>query len=296
MEEEITLETDPTPDESIPEEEIQATEGVQPETDPDPDPKPEPEPEPLPPPEWLNETAPQAPQPPQAPQTPQYPYQPPPQQYAPPHGPPPGYPYPPPPQQIQQPPTQEQILERLLKDPNAVLSDVARQELTQAVGPIAARILDVEARQRQFIEARTNEIVGQAKKAIEGSYKEVLSKDDSFRGNEAVRNRVNGALEKMYREAVESARMGDLSKIESFNNPLLYEMTLIAAKRLEGFSGTPEKTRVGHTTETSSPAAVPQESVIIEADMEEALARLGKGARDKYIESMTKYGDKITFE
>ena len=226
--------------------------------------------------------------PPQQFQPPQYPPQPQPPQY------PPQGQYPP----QQPPPTNEQVLEHLLRDPNAAMRDAAAQQFNQNMGPLASRMLDIEQAQRQVLEMRANETIKAARTNIGENTKSVLAKDEGFRGSEAVKTRVNRALKTMYDQAVKEAKyLNDPTKLNSFANPMLYKMTLFAAKNEENYSS-PQPGGFGNQskTETSSSQAAPAPSVTIDPDMEDALTRLGPGGKQKYIEMMTEHGDDISFD
>jgi hypothetical protein len=238
-------------------------------------------------PAWLEEPS-QAPYPTSPQSQPQYNY-PPPQYQPPPQNVPQGYMAPPPPP--------DAFLEQFLQSPNQVIQSQVQQQLNQFAGPMSSRILEMEAATKKFMEARTNDAVGVAKKSIGDGYKDVLNKDEAFRGNKNVRDRVENALKTMYNEAEAEARYtGNYSKLNSFSNPMLFDMTLIAAKKLAGYKATgSEGMGFGGGIESANPAtqSVSQE---LTADEEAAVARLGKGGRQQYLDAIKKYGNRISFE
>ena len=155
----------------------------------------------------------------------------------------------------------------------------------------------MEASNRRFMEARTNDAVGIAKKSIGEGYKGTLNKDEAFRGNKDVRSRVENALKTMYNEAESEARYtGNYSKLNSFSNPMLFEMTLIAAKKMAGYKATgSEGMGFGGGIESANPATRSTDQEL-NADMESAVARLGKGGRQQFLEAEKLYGSRISFE
>jgi len=201
-------------------------------------------------------------------------------------------------QQQPYPASNDAILEQFLQNPNAVIQQQVQQQLNSYAGPMASRILEIEQQNRAFRDARANEAIGRAKQKISDGYNSVLNKDEAFRGDESVKRRVEDALKTMHTEAVYEARAtGNYSKLDSFSNPLLFKMTLIAAKELAGYKSTGAETMgsFNQGVESANPR-VDSVDRQLPADLEAAAYRLGSGGKEQLIANWEKYGDRISFE
>ena len=254
-------------------------ESVEPESAPDtgaePVESPAPEPEPDPVPDWLNDVDASSNQ-----------YQ------AEPQG-PPDY------QRTQVSPANQQTgginFSQLVENPETVLREFLHREVGPYIGNLAQSQQQTQAYQQQMLRGQVENGRNGVKNAINDAYKQTYSGDGGFKGNKAVRGRVERHLQDRFSAATQSAMYGDTRELASMQDPQYYGAVLALAKYLEGYQGDTSPVmgtaRVESPTATSSSADSPE----LSADMEAALSRMGGGAKEKYLANLKKYGDDIEF-
>lgn len=208
-----------------------------------------------------------------------------------------------PPQQMQspQPPQNKDFLESFVNDPHGTfqreVQKVAENIVAQMVGPMAYQVQATQQASQQFIRAQAQSAIQQTRKAIEGGYKEVLNKDEAFRGHKGVRARVENAMKGMYQEAAQAAARGDMSRLQQLSSPLMMESMLFMAKRLEGYPSKPtgEFSPRGASVE-STKSKSKTKSVQIDADTESAIRdRLGSEYLERYRQALASGAAGIEF-
>lgn len=153
--------------------------------------------------------------------------------------PPPGYPgspapqYVPPPQQPARDPRYQDI-DALFENPKQYVAGILNQGLQQYQQQYMGQ---TQAQIAQVMHANATNAMYNAKQAIDRGYDTVLSKDNSFRGNPAVREIVEGTLKTLSLQAANAAYNGDFSKARAFENPRFYSALVSAAKSLAGVQG-----------------------------------------------------------
>lgn len=172
--------------------------------------------------------------------------------------------------------------------------------LSTRMGPMVYGIQQQQMMTRRMIESQATQLGADASRAISSAYRDIYSKSDTFRGNPAVRKRVEAEIRSRYRSAVESARNGDFSQVAMLREPNYYSSVLVLAEHLEGRRGRPESVKPG-AAKSERPKSRQSKSTDIELTPDqESMARemekrMGSGAREKFIESLKKYGDDIEF-
>ena len=190
----------------------------------------------------------------------------------------------------------EEQLSQFVQNPNNYIGQQAYQVANQTVAPMAAQVRQMEYATRQFMAARTDEAIVETGKAIGNGYKAVLNKDEAFKTNPQVKGQVEDALKRMHADACREAQSGRFGKLNAFKDPMLFQMTLQAAKMKTGYRpSAKEMARVGkQMVEQASPKSS-KHSPGIDANTEAALSRLGEGAKQRYLDSIKNHGDRINW-
>lgn len=198
-------------------------------------------------------------------------------------------------EQRQQPqrPDKQQLLESFVNDPDGTLNRLVEQRLMEYVGPMAYQLQETRSSAQNFIRAQTQSAVQQARKAIESGYKEVLNKDEAFRTNKGVRARVENAMRGMYVEAVQAASRGDVGQLQNLSNPMVLDVALYMARKLEGYGAKPSGlySPKGASVESTKSKTKTGSKAKIDPDLAEALrSRLGPDYLERYRQRLEEEG------
>jgi hypothetical protein len=174
-------------------------------------------------PDWLNELSSLMDNPNQGMVPPPQQYYPPPQQY-----------YPPPPQYYQppqRPPQQNKgDLDFLLESPREYIAQVAnmatagQQQYVQQMEAQVSRLMDNTARQT----------FGEAAQAVADGYKNVLNRDNTFKGNANVRNQVEYMLQRAMATVQHGISRGNFHAGAALRDPAFFPALLYTAKLKSG--------------------------------------------------------------
>ena len=184
---------------------------------------------------------------------------------------------------------------RFVENPESVLREFVNREVGPYIGSLVQNQQQTQAYQQQMLRGQVENGRSGVRGAINDAYKQIYSGDGGFKGNKAVRGRVERHLQDRFSAATQSAMYGDTRELASMQDPQYYGAVLALAKYLEGYHGGASPVmgtaRVESPTATSSSADSPE----LSADMEAALSRMGGGAKEKYLANLKKYGDDIEF-
>lgn len=214
----------------------------------------------------------------------------------PPPMPPPGYPgspapqYTPPPQQQPARDPRYQDIDALFENPRGYVANILQQGMQQYSQQYMGQ---TQAEIARVMHANATNAMYNAKQAIDRGYDTVLSKDNSFRGNPAVREIVEGTLKTLSLQAANAAYNGDFSKARTFENPRFYTALVSAAKSLAGVQGVGSDPAipVGAVGERVSHRQDAGRSVALPPDLEEVARTVNRpGFREtlekEYAEAM----------
>jgi hypothetical protein len=153
---------------------------------------------------------------------------------------------------------------------------IANRMFEEKLGPIAYQLQQMDGRTSQFVQAQADSAVAQAQSNIGNAYKEVFSKDEAFRGNEAVRQQVEETLQGMFNQAAESARQGYPQQLMMFQHPAFYNTFLAAAKAYAGYQppAVEPLAPAGAVTETGTPKAE-ETPIELSSDLEDVAREYG---------------------
>lgn len=210
--------------------------------------------------------------------------------------PPPGYPgspapqYTPPPQQQPARDPRYQDIDALFENPRGYVANILNQGMQQYSQQYMGQ---TQAEIARVMHANATNAMYNAKQAIDRGYDTVLSKDNSFRGNPAVREIVEGTLKTLSLQAANAAYNGDFSKARTFENPRFYTALVSAAKSLAGVQGVGSDPAipVGAVGERVSHRQDAGRSVALPPDLEEVARTVNRpGFREtlekEYAEAM----------
>jgi len=179
--------------------------------------------------------------------------------------------------------------EEFATDGHRVIDERADARFMERVAPISARL-------ERMADGMVSRASTEARQAIERSYQQ-FNRDPAFRGNTVVQEKVKRGIQNILRDAELNARRAqDFSGYETITNPRFADSVLSLAKINAGVpDGTPSPIDTpGGTLEDVSSRRETTGDVVIDADTQDALRRLGKSP-ESYIEAMKKYGDSIEF-
>ena len=131
---------------------------------------------------------------------------------------PPQQPYPQaPPPQYQQPPqepvmSQGEIEDFIRRGPRAVFDEYMQSN------PMQHQVMGMMGAVNNYLEAEIRRGEGQATDTISAAYREVFSKDEAFRSNPALRQRIDASLQGLLRNAQTEARSGQFDSLNSMRN------------------------------------------------------------------------------
>ena len=181
------------------------------------------------------------------------------------------------------------MLERFVRDPQGVITELVEQRLQSAVGPMAQNLAGTQQMARTSLMAQVEHRAGAAEAAIKDGYKRVFSKDAAFMGNKSVKDRAERYMKNQFASAVREAKNGNLDKFNVFMHPRFADGVLALSKVLEGFpvdqAGpiSAGKATVGSATRNVRGSS---EEPQLTPDMEAAVSRLGPGGRERYIKAL----------
>jgi hypothetical protein len=198
--------------------------------------------------------------------------------------------------QSQQP--QESDLDRLVKDTRGTIASIAQEQAYNIAQHMMQRQFGPYAQQmQQFMENQTRAKVAETDRAVKKMYDNVFNKDEAFVGNKAVREQVTQTLKNLRHQAVHSARMGDPSMLNMFEEPAFADIALYAAKKVAGMNPSASSPMSSPRTERTAPASKEKKSYTNELDPDtiEGLKRLyGSNWESRYAkarEQEDKYKD-----
>lgn len=189
-------------------------------------------------------------------------------------------------QQAQGAPATEGTLDRLVRNPDGTISEIAgrsaqmiaQQMLSQYLSPLAQQ-------QQQFIQGQARYHAAASDERIKGLYREHFTKDETFASNERVRHRVDSAIRGLREQAIAQAQMGDPTGFNIFSNPTFGKAVLALAKIMEGEVPTAAETAAIPHVERTTPAARREPAFEIDPDTKSALARVGI-SEERYLKSL----------
>ena len=210
-------------------------------------------------------------------------------------------PYQQPRQQYQQPPPQQQhqnmaeeTLNRLVRNPDGTISEIAGHTAQQVAQQMMSQYMNPMGQQLQhFIQGQANHYTATSDETIKSMYKKEFSKDETFASNERVRARVNTAIQGLRQQAIMQARGGDPSGFAIFNNPTFSKGVLALAKIMEGHTPTASEVAAIPHIERTTPATKKVSSQETDPNMRSALQRVGI-SEERYLkglEDQAKYND-----
>jgi hypothetical protein len=189
-------------------------------------------------------------------------------------------------QQYPQQPQQESTLDRLVRDTDGTIGNIAEQRAAQVAQQMIARQMGpATAQMGVFIQGQANYQAAATDENIKGMYRNSFSKDETFASSEGVRGRVDSAIRGLRENAMMQAQSGDPSGFAIFNNPTFAQGVLALAKIMEGHAPTAaEVAAVPHVASVASATQKP--AVELDADTESAIARYGPEFRAQYVKSL----------
>lgn len=197
------------------------------------------------------------------------------------------------PQEPQKPPSKN-VLESFVNDPEGTLDKLVTERMMQHLGPMAYQLQNTQLMSQQFIRAQAQSSIQQARKAIENGYKEVLNKDEAFRGHKGVRTRVESAMKGMYQQAAQAAMQGDPRRLSELSSPVFLKAALYIAKELEGYKprAAGEYAPAGASVESTRPRKGSTSAPALDPTTEAAIAsRLGPEAVERYRRAYAESSD-----
>lgn len=198
------------------------------------------------------------------------------------------------PQQAQ--PHQEGTLDRLVRNPDGTISEIAGTAAQQVANQMMQQyVMPQNQQMQQFIRGQANYQAAQTGETIKGMYRDKFNKDETFASSERVRGRVDSAIQGLQQQAMDRARMGDPTGFAIFNNPTFAQGVLALAKIMEGHTPTAAEAAAAVPHVEGAAPAVSQQEVQFDPDTEAVFSRYpGTGMREKYIQGLKdaeKYGD-----
>jgi len=185
---------------------------------------------------------------------------------------------------------QESDLDRLVKDTRGTIASIAQEQAYHIAQNMMQRQFGPYAQQmQQFMENQTRAKVSETDRAVKKMYETVFNKDEAFVGNKAVRDSVTKTLKNMRMQAVQSARMGDPSMLNMFNEPAFADIALYAAKKVAGMSPSASSPVSSPRTERTASASKEKKSYVndLDPDTIEGLKRLyGSNWESRYAKAM----------
>lgn len=200
--------------------------------------------------------------------------------------PPPGYQPQPPPMYQQPPPGRDpryQDIDQLFENPRGYVASILNQGMQQYQHQYMAQTQQEIAR---VMHANATNAMYNAKQAIDRGYSEVLTKDNSFRSNPAVREIVDGTLKTMSLRAANAAYNGDYNQARVFENPRFYSALVSAAKQLAGVPGVASEPAIpaGAVGERVSQRQGQSSRVQLPPDLEEVARTVNKAGFREQLE------------
>jgi hypothetical protein len=190
-------------------------------------------------------------------------------------------------QQRQQPQQhQEGTLDRLVRNPDGTISEiagataqqVARAMMEQTYGPMAYQM-------SQFVEGQARYHTRANDETIKTMYKNTFTKDETFASNKRVQKRVDDAIAGLRNQAIAQAHMGDPSGFQIFSNPTFAKGVLALAKIMEGHTPTASESAAVQHVERAAPAAnKPQ--MELDPDTEAAISKYGPAFKERYLKAL----------
>ena len=179
------------------------------------------------------------------------------------------------------------MLERFVKDPEAVIAELVEQRLAQAVQPIAQNVAATQYIAQRSVAAQAQARAAYAEDAIKTSYKNTFSKDAAFMGNKNVRERAERYMQSQYAAAMREAQQGNFDRFNVFNHPRFAEGVLALSKVLEGYPTEPVKP-IGSSSATvgTTKRGVSGPDMELSPDMESVVGRLGPNGRERYMAAL----------
>lgn len=181
--------------------------------------------------------------------------------------------------QQQQPQQPTGDLDALLENPRDYIARVMQEGMTQ----YGAQHQATQQQLWMIQQANVRGAVGNADRAIQKGYQEVLNRDDSFKGNDQVRGLVEGTLKTMRTQAEQQAWYGNPDAARVFENPKFFPALVAAAKVAAGVSAVSEAPArpSGAVSGRVTQRVEGGDSVELPADLEEVARTLGDGYRQK---------------
>lgn len=184
--------------------------------------------------------------------------------------------YQPPQQQYQQQRQPVGDLDALLENPRDYIARVMQEGMSQ----YGAQNQMTQQQLWMIQRANVSTVMNDAERAVQRGYQEVLNRDDSFRGNERVRELVEGTLKQMMSQAEQAAWYGNPGAARAFDNPRFFPALVAAAKIAAGagdmaqMPAQPAGATAGRVTQR-----VEDSSVELPPDLEEVARVLGPAKR-----------------
>ena len=190
--------------------------------------------------------------------------------------------------------TTEDYLGEFVRDPQGYMSNVARQEAQQiAYNMMQQGLGPVQQQMNSYFNAQVEMQSAETKRTIDGMYK-TFSKDETFKGNKAVRAEMDKTLKGLFKDAQYQARMGNPRGLMMFSQPGFADVALAAIKaQLGARGGAKAPANVPHV-ESTRPSVAGSRHRELSPDVEAAIERLGPGGRERYekgLNDLEKYGD-----